>query len=241
MYKKHHAMLLADHPDAKQRSKSVRNEIKRYENKIQKVRRKIKNIDQLVERKAPMSSTERSQKQRSKQTEDEKMRERERDAERKRWLRGKDKKARSQGSQVVEDCIDDDLAEVQVQAGPGDVELGQDGGLKMKRFDVLVPTMISKYCAGVTSRLQAAHHQWISLLWTRQIHTMTAAGTPLTTMRKNRRERKKMLTRRRQRQRLTLTNLTLQGAEWFQISHTIALSKYFTPAFVNMLCKQDHN
>ena len=130
---------------------------------------------------------------------------------------------------------------VEVHSGPGDVEQDQDGGLKMKRFDVLVSTMISNFCAGVTSRLQAAHHQWISLLWTRQILTTTAAGTPLTTMRKNRRERKKMLTRRRQRQRLTLTNLTLQGAEWFQISHTIALSKYFTPAFVNMLCKQDHN
>ena len=32
-----------------------------------------------------------------------------------------------------------------------------------------------------------------------------------------------------------------KGAVWFKISHTIALSKYFTPSFVNMLCNQDHN
>ena len=65
---------------------------------------------------------------------------------------------------------------------------------------------------------------------------MTAAWMPFTTMRKGRREREKMLAR----QRLTLTDLPLKGAEWFQISHTIALSKYFTPAFVNMLCNRDH-
>ena len=48
---------------------------------------------------------------------------------------------------------------VEVHSGPGDVEQDQDGGLKMKRFDALVSTMISNSCAGVTSRLHAAHHQ----------------------------------------------------------------------------------
>ena len=53
MYKKQHARLLADHPDAKQRTKKVQQEIKRYENKIQKARRKIVNVDHLVEKKPP--------------------------------------------------------------------------------------------------------------------------------------------------------------------------------------------
>ena len=51
-----------------------------------------------------------------------------------------------------------------------------------------------------------------------------------------------MLTRttRSWRQRLTLTDLLLKGAQWFQVCHTFALSNYSTPAFVNMLCNQDH-
>ena len=52
-----------------------------------------------------------------------------------------------------------EMAEVHVHSGLGEVEQHQYGGLKMKRFDVLMSTMISDYCAGVTSRLQAAHHQ----------------------------------------------------------------------------------
>ena len=48
---------------------------------------------------------------------------------------------------------------VEVHSGPGDVEQDQDGGLKMKRFDVLVSTMISNYFAGVISGLHAAQHQ----------------------------------------------------------------------------------
>ena len=52
-----------------------------------------------------------------------------------------------------------EMVEEQVHSGPGEVEPGQDGGLKMKRFNVLISTFISNYCAGVTSRLQGAHHQ----------------------------------------------------------------------------------
>ena len=52
-----------------------------------------------------------------------------------------------------------EMAEVQVHSRPGEVEAGQDGVLKMKRFDVLVSTMISNYFAGVISGLHAAQHQ----------------------------------------------------------------------------------
>ena len=51
------------------------------------------------------------------------------------------------------------VVEVQVHSGPGEVDPQQEHVFKMKRFDSLVSTMISNYCAGVTSRLQAAHHQ----------------------------------------------------------------------------------
>ena len=52
-----------------------------------------------------------------------------------------------------------EMVEVPIHSAPGEMEEGQDGGLKMKRFDVLMSTMISDYCAGVMSRLQGAHHQ----------------------------------------------------------------------------------
>ena len=52
-----------------------------------------------------------------------------------------------------------EMAEVHVHSGLGEVEQHQYGGLKMKRFDVLVSTMISNYFAGVISGLHAAQHQ----------------------------------------------------------------------------------
>ena len=52
-----------------------------------------------------------------------------------------------------------EMEEVQVHSEPLEVEPDQDGGLKMKRFDVLVSTMISNYFAGVISGLHAAQHQ----------------------------------------------------------------------------------
>ena len=101
-----------------------------------------------------MSSTERTQKKRGKDTNDQIQIEREAAKMRMRKLRGKN----------VDNITNDNMdmsapVEVQVHSGPGEVEPGQEGGLKLKRFDVLVSTMISNYCAGVTSRLQAAHHQ----------------------------------------------------------------------------------
>ena len=60
--------------------------------------------------------------------------------------------------QGFEEDRDAGIEMVEVQ-GPGEVEPDQDGGLKMKRFDVLFSIVISKYCTGVTSRLQAAYHQ----------------------------------------------------------------------------------
>ena len=59
----------------------------------------------------------------------------------------------------IEEMETSNLVEVQLHSWPGEVEPQQDGVFKMKRFDVLVFTMISNYCAGVTSRLQGAHHQ----------------------------------------------------------------------------------
>ena len=161
MYKKQLDRLLEDYPRGDQRNKEVVKEIQRLRDKIKKVTKKIKNVDLLDIKQAAKSDKERKQEQRRKQTDDDKMRERERDAERKRRLRGKEKKARSRGSQqVVEDFTahEMDTTHVKVQV-PGEVEPDQDGGLKMKRFEVLVSTMISNCCAGVTLRLQAAHHQ----------------------------------------------------------------------------------
>ena len=53
-----------------------------------------------------------------------------------------------------------EMVEVPIHSAPGEMEPGQNGGLKMKRYDVLISTMISNYSSGVTSKLQeAAHHQ----------------------------------------------------------------------------------
>ena len=128
MYKKHYESLLADHPDAKQRTKKQRDEIKRQKNKMQKTGKKIgkDRLDQLVEKKVPKSGKERMQEYREKQTNDGKESEREANKMRNRKMRGREANHNEIHTSSLED--------VQVCAEPGEVVFDQDRRLDENMF-----------------------------------------------------------------------------------------------------------